>query len=216
MRRLAGGVLVLFVAMACGGSTAETPSPAAPTATTAAAPETTSAPAEDATTTPPATPTGPTFFLSRIGLGIVAQVVVFNQGPDAGSLAGYFLCSDGLYYEFPDVVVPPGEMAAVSVTGRDEEIFDPPSDAIAMEPLADIGPFDPVSGEVGLYRGDNFADPGSIVSYVEWGESGHQRSEVAVSAGIWTAGGFVPTTEQSGGIFATRMPSRGPQDWGGG
>jgi len=46
-------------------------------------------------------------------------------------------------------------------------------------------------GEFGLYTESSFEDPNAIISYVEWGTSGHQRSSVAVEAGIWD-GGVVP------------------------
>ena len=220
MRRLAISTALMLAVAACGGTTAETTSPGAPTATTTPAATTaTSAPAVEttsttlaATTTAPAPASGPRFALARIGLGVLGQVVVINLGTGPGSLAGYFLCHNGAYYEFPDVVVPLHEMAAVSVTGRDE-IFDPPSDAINIEGIADIGPFDPVSGEVGLYSSNAFADPNAIVSYVEWGNSGHPRSATAVAAGVWTEGGFLETSDQTGAIFASLMPSTGPQDW---
>lgn len=40
-------------------------------------------------------------------------------------------------------------------------------------------------GELGLYTESAFDDPDAIISYVEWGTSGHQRSSVAVEAGVW-------------------------------
>ncbi|HMQ48335.1 MAG TPA: T9SS type A sorting domain-containing protein [Saprospiraceae bacterium] len=47
-------------------------------------------------------------------------------------------------------------------------------------------------GEMGLYTVNNFASPTAIIDYVEWGSTGHVRSSVAVAAGIWTTGAFVP------------------------
>lgn len=46
--------------------------------------------------------------------------------------------------------------------------------------------------EMGLYVDDNFGSAASIRDYVEWGTTGHTRSGVAVAAGIWTPGDFVP------------------------
>ena len=40
-------------------------------------------------------------------------------------------------------------------------------------------------GEFGLYTSNSFEDPDAIIAYVEWGSAGHQRSSVAVAAGIW-------------------------------
>ena len=45
--------------------------------------------------------------------------------------------------------------------------------------------------ELGLYINSAFGSSNSIISYVEWGSTGHFRSNVAVQAGIWTAGDFV-------------------------
>jgi hypothetical protein len=111
-----------------------------------------------------------------------------------------------------DVELQPGELAAVEVTGRDE-IFGPPTFAIAIEGIADIGTFDPTSGEVGLYLGNDFDNPDAIVSHVEWGSSGHGRSGTAVAAQIWPDGGFVETSELTGAILATLIPPTDPEHW---
>jgi hypothetical protein len=153
--------------------------------------------------------------LSTVGLEGFGEVIVQNIGSEPGSLAGYWLCQRPSYYEFPDVTVPPGESAAVAVTGRDDS-FGPPSSAIEIEGIADIGPFDAASGEVGLYLGNDFSNPDAIVSYVEWGSSGHGRSETAVSARLWPAGGFVDTSAETGVMSATVLPPTDPAHWTGG
>ena len=68
-----------------------------------------------------------------VSLGDLGQVVIQNVGGEAGSLGGLWLCQRPLYYEFPDVVLQPGESAAVSVGGN---IFVPPPGAIAIEGIA--------------------------------------------------------------------------------
>lgn len=145
-----------------------------------------------------------------LSLGGLGQVVIQNVGSASGSLAGHWLCQRPSYFEFPDVELQPGEFAAVSVGG---DIFVPPAGAIVVEGVANIGPFDPISGEVGLYLRDQFENPDAIISYVEWGESGHGRSATAVSAGIWPDGGFVATSELTGAILATRIPPSDPAHW---
>ncbi len=48
-------------------------------------------------------------------------------------------------------------------------------------------------GEMALYfMNGSFENPGNMADYVEWGSTGHVRSPVAVAAGIWTTGDFVP------------------------
>ncbi len=77
-----------------------------------------------------------------------------------------------------------------------------PSDYI-LEPgevvvLIFNGDMSPGDGEMALYNDEivnpftDFAESDYIVDYVEWGSSNHTRSVVAVEAGIWTMGDFVP------------------------
>ncbi len=51
---------------------------------------------------------------------------------------------------------------------------------------------DGADGEMGLYTTNSFGSSTALIDYVEWGSSGHQRSSVAIAAGIWTLGDFVP------------------------
>ncbi len=51
------------------------------------------------------------------------------------------------------------------------------------------------NGELGLYLNNQFTNPASIIDYMEYGSSGHQRAAVAISAGIWFANNFVPTPQ---------------------
>ena len=215
--RLTFFLAIALLGAACGGGDEASPNATttstAPTATTSpAAATTTTSPTPDSTTTTPDASSGANFVLWNISLGPLSQVIVQNIGDGPGSLAGYWLCQRPSYYAFPDVELQPGELAAVAVTGRDE-IFGPPSFAIAIEGIADIGTFDPTSGEVGLYLGNDFDNPDAIVSYVEWGSSGHGRSQTAVSAQIWPDGGFVETSEETGAISATVLPPTDPTHW---
>lgn len=229
MRGAAVLVVLVLMAASCGGgedNPATGTTPDTPQTTTAGQTSTTAQTTTTVQTTftteayglddpddePPAQSAGAKFVLWSVNLGALSQVIVQNIGNEPGSLAGYWLCQRPSYYEYPDVTVPPGELAAVAVTGRDD-IFGPPSFAIAIEGLADIGPLDPTSGEVGLYLGNDFGNPDAIVSYVEWGSSNHARSETAVSAQIWLAGGFVQTSEETGAISATVLPPTDPAHW---
>ena len=47
--------------------------------------------------------------------------------------------------------------------------------------------------ELGIYLDDQFGNPDSMISYIQWGSDGHRREGVAESAGLWTAGTFLPT-----------------------
>ena len=52
-------------------------------------------------------------------------------------------------------------------------------------------------GEMGLYTSSSFGSSSAIIDYVEWGSTGHGRSNVAVNAGIWTTGDFVAAFDNS-------------------
>lgn len=221
-------VVLVLIAGSCGGgeeNTATEATPDAPQTTIAGQVSTTTQATTGETTFTteaygladsdderPVSSAGAKFVLWSVGLGSLSQVIVQNIGSEPGSLAGYWLCQRPSYYEFPDITVPPGELAAVAVAGRDD-IFGPPSFAVAIEGVADLGPLDPASGEVGLYFGNDFGNPDAIISYVEWGSSGHGRSETAVSAQIWPGGGFVETSEETGAISATVLPPTDPAHW---
>jgi hypothetical protein len=47
---------------------------------------------------------------------------------------------------------------------------------------------DASSGDIALYVEGPFGDPDNIIDYVRWGDSGADREDVAVDAGIWTQG----------------------------
>lgn len=65
--------------------------------------------------------------------------------------------------------------------------------------------------KVGLYMSSNFSNSSDILSYVEWGNDGHGRSGVAISAGICT--GFVATDASSLAISTNTDPATEPGDW---
>ena len=50
---------------------------------------------------------------------------------------------------------------------------------------------DATDGKMGLYDAQSFGSADAMVDYVEWGSTGHGRSNVAVAAGIWQTGDFV-------------------------
>lgn len=61
-------------------------------------------------------------------------------------------------------------------------------------------------GEIGLYVDDSFESPSSMIDYMEYGSSGHVRSSVATSAGLWAAGQQVPAAN-AGETLAVVNPS---------
>lgn len=224
MKRLVGATAFVLLIAACGGDDAgvsptTTTTTAQATTTTTAAPDTTTttAPVETTTTSSPTTvpAAGARFALVEIGLGGLGQVFIQNVGDAAGSLAGHWLCQRPAYHEMPDVTLEPGEVAQMFVSGHDD-IFLPRDGVTFIDEQANTGPFNPESGEIGLYNSNSFGSPDAIVSYVEWGSSDHGRSGTAVDAGIWASGGFVATTADSGAILAVTIPPTDPSHWFGG
>ncbi|NER13442.1 hypothetical protein GWK08_08345 [Leptobacterium flavescens] len=111
------------------------------------------------------------------------QIELYNSGDTPVDLTDYWLCfGPGAYFRIGDpamtdiisgnISLAPGEFLVVSAVNLDAP------DA---------------AGAIGLYINDsNFADSSTIRDFVQWGAAGNARESVAVDAGIWDAGGFVP------------------------
>jgi hypothetical protein len=176
--------------------------------------DTTTSPPPNASTTAAASTTAgggsAVFAIEMVTFGDGAMVVITNTGTGTGELAGHWLCQRPSYFQIPDVALDPGEQVAIALDGAG---FEPPPGAMIVDAVATVGTIDPASGELGLYSSSQFDDATDIVSYVEWGSTGHGRSSVAVAAGIWTQGGFVATTPTTASLSATAVPTTGPDDW---
>ncbi|MCZ6505529.1 MAG: hypothetical protein O6834_06065, partial [Actinobacteria bacterium] len=151
---------------------------------------------------------GAHFVLTSISFGDGGMIVITNVGDATGNLAGHFLCQRPAYFGIPDVEVAPGQSVAINTGGS---VFQPPPDAITIDQIATIGTLSPGDGEVALYNSANFGSSADILSYVEWGSSGHGRSSVAVSAGIWS--GFVQTGDDSVALSANTTPATDASHW---
>lgn len=151
------------------------------------------------------------FALTRIGFALRPHVVVTNVGSGAGEMAGYWLCADGNYYEIPTTQLAAGESVIVSFGET------PPDPSIGVVEVFDgsavMGPIDPADGEMALYRNPVFDAASEMVDYLEWGLPGHDRTSVAVTAGIWPAGGFIDSSRLTLGLQVTAPPASGPEDW---
>jgi hypothetical protein len=171
------------------------------TTTATAAPTSSTSPT---TTSPPEDGGPPVFALTRIGFGLTPQVVVTNVGAGPGNIGGYWLSKGTGAFEIPRTPLAPGESIAVGVG---EVLPDVASSGLRL------GDLEPAGGEMALYRTGSFDVASEIVDYVEWGSSGHNRSDVAVEAGIWPQGGVVRVRPLAIGLLATSAPARGPDGW---
>jgi len=176
------------------------------TTTTGASGTTTTSTATSSTTATTAVAAAATFVISRVVFGSEGFVAVTNVGGSAGSLEGWQLCQRPAYYPIGSVDVAPGETVRFTsgpVTGLTGQVIDTGGQ---------FGQLSAADGEIGLYIDNNFGSASSIRSYVEWGSSDHGRSSVAVEAGIWVSGGFVPS-EGVPGLASTVSIPTSPSDW---
>lgn len=183
MRKLSTPVVLLaLISTACGGGseTASTSSTAVATtvATTTTIAETTTTVATT-TTTDAATTTEATTLAPAASPPLVITSVDFDEewveitnvsGSDY-SLEGHFVCNFPSYSSIADIgIVAAGESFTVELSALNAGS---------------------ASGEVGVYTDSDFGNSDAMVTYVEWGTPNHARSNVAVAAGLWTAGDFV-------------------------
>ena len=125
------------------------------------------------------------------------SVEIFNAGDTAGDLSGYFLClGPGTYRQIGELAVEgnlqlaPGEFLSVSYE----------------MPNAD--------GGLGLYiNNTGFGNASTIADFVQWGAGGSPRENVAVDAGIWTAGDFVEVVDSADNSIIFDGEGNGVENW---
>ncbi len=100
-----------------------------------------------------------------------------NIGTTTVDVSGYWLCDFPAYQQISNSSLDCGNSVMA------------PGDILAVN---DFNVVSAADGEIGLYNTNSFGSASALEDYVEWGSTGHQRSSVAVAAGIWTAGDFVP------------------------
>jgi len=226
MKRIALLMALVLVVAACGDDEADdsTTTQATTATTTVAATVTTSAEdmteetmAEDMTEdtmveedmTEEMTMEGAIFEITSVTFG-APMVVITNVGTETGNLGGHWICQRPGYQEVPAIDVGPGESVAISLGGN---VFLPPPGTLTIEGQLNIGGINASSGEIGLYSSNSFGSADAIVSYVEWGDTGHGRSGTAVEAGLWDDGGFVATTDATAGIQQDTIFSMASTGW---
>ncbi|MEO0572073.1 MAG: hypothetical protein AAF039_10250 [Bacteroidota bacterium] len=131
------------------------------------------------------------------------QIELYNNGNVTVDLSTYWMCfGPGQYFRVGD------DTATNVVSG---ELSLEPGEFLVISPVTLSAPDD--AGGLGLYANNtDFGNAENIRSFVQWGASGNFRESVAVEAGIWTAGGFVPNVA-SGSSIAYDGEGFTPQDW---
>ena len=125
-------------------------------------------------------------------------VEIANLGTETADISDYWLClGPGTYEQLENLqalagntVIPAGEFVVVAYDLPDSD------------------------GGLGLYNSsDNFGDASTLVDFVQYGAGGSARENVAVEAGIWTAGDFVPTVRLSSFSIGYDGEGDASSDW---
>ncbi|WP_435624867.1 hypothetical protein [Flagellimonas sp.] len=132
------------------------------------------------------------------------EIELYNNGNIAVDLSDYWMCfGPGQYFRV-------GDAAATDIVSGNLSLN--PGEFLVISPAVLSAPDD--AGGLGLYANNNgFGNSDNIRSFVQWGASGNARESVAVEAGIWNAGGFVPNVT-SGSSIAYDGEGFTSNDWG--
>ncbi len=106
------------------------------------------------------------------------RVELKNIGTDTVDVSNYWICNFPSYRQISDTLL----------TIQCGTTLMEPGEILTITNFNNLSS----DSEMGLFNSANFSMPSAIIDYVEWGSPGHQRSSVAVAAGIWTTGDFVP------------------------
>ena len=102
------------------------------------------------------------------------NVELKNIGSDSIDVSSFYLCNFPAYILIDTLTVICGSLKIA------------PGEFVTID-ASSLG-LSSSDGELGLYSDDSFSSSSSILDYVEWGSSGHQRASVAINAGIWSQG----------------------------
>ncbi|OEK06668.1 spondin domain-containing protein [Roseivirga misakiensis] len=137
--------------------------------------------------------------ISEVQYGNRNLVELYNNGEVTIDLSSYWLClGPGAYAQIGNLTP---EFGSIQVEAGDFVVlpFNMPDD----------------EGGLGLYSMNQFTSPDAIMDFVQWGATGSARENVAVTAGVWTAGNFVPTVRLDSYSIEVNMESDGSlaSDW---
>lgn len=118
------------------------------------------------------------------------QIELYNNGNVSVDLSDYWMCfGPGQYFRI-------GNTAQTSIVSGDINLA--PGEFLVVSAV--VHDASDTAGAVGLYNTNSFESAANIRSFVQWGASGNVRESVAVDAGIWNAGGFVPNVTSGSSI----------------
>ena len=118
------------------------------------------------------------------------QIELYNNGNTEVDLTDYWMCfGPGQYFRI-------GNTAQTSIVSGDINLA--PGEFLVVSAV--VHDASDTAGAVGLYNTNSFESAANIRSFVQWGASGNARESVAVDAGIWNEGGFVPNVTSGSSI----------------
>ena len=135
------------------------------------------------------------------------RVELFNAGNVAVDVSEYFLCLAPTTYRqignLPvegDLTIQPGAFLVITYDQLN---------VTAGQINAENG-----TGGLGLYTtNSDFADPSTLVDFVQWGAGGSFREDVAVAAGQWIAGEFIEVVESDATSLVFDGDGNAAGDW---
>jgi len=124
-------------------------------------------------------------------------VELFNDGNITVDLSDYWFCiAPGTYKRIGDLPV-------------QGNVLLEPGDFLVVDYGLDKG-----LGGLGLYSNNtDFSAAENMVDFVQWGDAASPREDVAVAAGLWTAGDFVPVTQDFDSSIAYDGEGNASTDW---
>ncbi len=149
---------------------------------------------------PVITPTNPevSVVLNEVQYQGTDLVEILNTGTESADLSNYWLClGPGTYVQLSSITPQSGSVTNLQAGGYLVLPYDMPDDNAGL----------------GLYSSNQFTDSNAIVDFVQWGSGGSARENVAVAAGIWNAGEFVPTVSAEVNSIVYDGEGEGAADW---
>ncbi len=117
-----------------------------------------------------------------------------NTGTASGDIGGWWLCYRFEYYDIPaSVSIEPGAFLVIHLGVNGDNTA---TDVYIQFASA----LNTNSSDLNLYLDGNFTSPSSMIDFVQWGGGGNGRESVAVTAGMWMEGDFVPDIQEGHSI----------------
>lgn len=132
-------------------------------------------------------------------------IEVMNTGQDPVDLEGWLLDCNGPNLSLPAISLGPGQVAVIHCNATEAQL------PMGNECWFMAASLNNTHGFLGLWRSGS-QTVGELVDYVEYGATGHSWEGMAIEAGIWPLGAYLPDVEQ-GHSLRHRGLGVGPAAW---